>query len=63
MDFTEKPKVLYSRDIATKYNLPLKQVQVYAKILNIPKDRANIYIYNEETEAKFVRFLEVTKPH
>jgi hypothetical protein len=59
-ELTVKPKGYFtSRDIATMFNLPIRKVTEYSKLLKIPKDTSGLYIYTEKELARFKEFLSV----
>lgn len=46
-----------STDIAKISGLPLEEVQTIAKLLNVKKDGARIYIFTKKDVARFLKFL------
>lgn len=48
-----------TQDIAKKYNISIGKAQRFAKMLNVHKDGAGIYVFDKKAIARFEKLIEV----
>jgi len=59
----QKPKgIFFSREVSEMLNLPFKKVQILAKLLNVRKDAAHIYVFEDSDLERMRQFLTFVKP-
>ena len=60
---TQKPKGFYfSREVCDMFGLSLSKVQRVAQLLNIKKDAAHVYVFDDSDLDRMRQFITFIKP-